>query len=357
MNWLEYAVISFLKLQMVLLTRRSRISKRQAPSPYALNGLGLCYRKNNEHDKSICFLKQAIEVKNESGFRNNLAMCLSEIGDKTDHPRLLIGSVFASDDDFQEQLLDLQLRFIKATTDSFDHVVFISKSTKEKSFENKTHVIQRGVSENCDNQHVEGLESLHRYFLQVRDQYDYFLILDSDAFPIKKNWIKTLTNKMSPQQCFDDEGFFTFSYGPEFEIASVIRQENFESRLHASILFANNRSLDEISFEYRLVGKDILNRDETDVCLPLYQFEKREKAYPLIRTNKVNIHPIVAGVYGDMFYHHGAGTRSNLVFRGGIYHDYCTANSAEFYMDELFKCPSEFISNLAGWDTENYAVI
>jgi len=35
---------------------------------------------------------------------------------------------------------------------------------------------------------------------------------------------------------------------------------------------------------------------------------------PLQRSNKVNYHPIVGGIYGDVIYHHGAGSR-NAWFR------------------------------------------
>jgi len=30
---------------------------------------------------------------------------------------------------------------------------------------------------------------------------------------------------------------------------------------------------------------------------------------PLLRTNKKNYHPVMAGIYEDMIYHHSAGTR------------------------------------------------
>lgn len=63
--------------------------EKSTPRPFALNGLGLCYRKNKEYDKAICFFKQAIEVKDEPGFRNNLALCYFESEKQTDRPKLL----------------------------------------------------------------------------------------------------------------------------------------------------------------------------------------------------------------------------------------------------------------------------
>jgi hypothetical protein len=37
--------------------------------------------------------------------------------------------------------------------------------------------------------------------------------------------------------------------------------------------------------------------------------EKGIDWYPLLRTNKVNPHPLQFGVYGDLIYHHGGGFR------------------------------------------------
>ena len=73
--------------------------ERAAPRPYALNGLGLCYRKNKEYEKAICFFRQAIAVKDEPGFRNNLALCRSEMGEPIDHSELLAESNQCFDDE------------------------------------------------------------------------------------------------------------------------------------------------------------------------------------------------------------------------------------------------------------------
>jgi hypothetical protein len=36
------------------------------------------------------------------------------------------------------------------------------------------------------------------------------------------------------------------------------------------------------------------------------------KYYPIERSNKINLHPLYFGVYGDMIYHHWAGSRKMI---------------------------------------------
>jgi hypothetical protein len=43
----------------------------------------------------------------------------------------------------------------------------------------------------------------------------------------------------------------------------------------------------------------------------LYQLEKASVPWtPILRTNKMNLHPLWFGIYGDAIYHHGAGFRA-----------------------------------------------
>lgn len=338
--------------------------EKAAPSVVAYNGLALCYEKRNEFKKARRFFEKAIEIdtNNEVELKKNLIKCLIKMGEhseaesvlpKENSNKILIGSVFANDDEFQSQLLDIQLKFLKATGCDFDHVVCLSESSTG-SFHKKTKVVHEGWDRNISGPHHSGLNNLLNYFIKEKNNYKEFLFLDSDAFPIRKNWAQYLKERLLHQKCFDNDGRFCFSCN-EFDIAAILRQENLEARLHASALFVKNEeALSNISFEYKEIGHDILNRPEMDICIPYYQWEARTKAYPLIRTNKVNIHPIISGIYGDCFYHHGAGTRKSLGFRSGDYHNYCKNEDGSFYTDQLFSDPFGLIGRL-GWDINNYA--
>ena len=333
----------------------------------AYNGLALCYNHRGLTDEAIDLLKSAIELNPSSHYYNNLSLCHGE-SIKRIAPRILVGSLFAGDDEFQERWLDLQLKFLRNTTSEWNHVVCLDKSSNSVSFREKT-IILKVRDEPTYYPHIWGLRQLADHFRSVRDSYDYFLILDSDAFPIKLNWMNDLLSKMSPKSYFDDKGLYLYSHGHDYEIASIIRNENFETRLHASVLFMKKKSLDHIDFEHDFVTVDLLNVREKDVCLHTYQFERKGKSFPLIRTNKTNIHPIIGGVYFDSFYHHGGG-RPNYsdskdvktyscppTFRSDMYHDYAESHDAQFYTDILMANPEEFVSNLAGWNKEKYQII
>src|SRR4051812_38138190 len=99
---------------------------------------------------------------------------------------LLVGSIFANDSDYQKQLLDLQLRFLHKTTNDFDHLVVSSRNLSCSYFESKTSVrIIGDTTLKTGEAHLAGLRLLIEEFRKVQDKYQNFLILDSDAFPIK----------------------------------------------------------------------------------------------------------------------------------------------------------------------------
>ena len=117
--------------------------------------------------------------------------------------KVLIGSIFASHDQSQKDWLDLQLKFIKATTKSFEHVAVVwgepdnlaSEFGQQNlvGFYGNTKVIKPDtVPENILEYHLFGLQALKQYFEDHENEADYFLFLDCDAFPIKKNWLPEL---------------------------------------------------------------------------------------------------------------------------------------------------------------------
>lgn len=271
--------------------------------------------------------------------------------------RLLVGSVFIDDSPQQVKWLDLQLNFLKHSTENFEHIAFVSNGSPNNSFFGKTHVATTSdTSLMFSDAHLNGLRSLLELFREWQDEFDCFLFLDSDAFPIKKNWLPQLVNKMRGESLFDDRGNFMLKKQDPYEIAVVLRSENLETRLHASVLFAKKEALQHIDFDYRQIGFDLLGHQEKDICLPEYQFRRKNKAFPLIRSNKVNVHPLACGVYYDSFYHHAAGSRNNLLVRGNHYWDrYYKIHIDHRFTEALMSDPCEFVQSLAGWNPDKYA--
>jgi hypothetical protein len=79
--------------------------------------------------------------------------------------KLIVGTVYASDNEIQQKWLDLQLRYLKATTDDFDHVAVVSSGIANNFFEQRTKVIvPSDTTLHASEAHVNGLNMILAYF-------------------------------------------------------------------------------------------------------------------------------------------------------------------------------------------------
>ena len=247
--------------------------------------------------------------------------------------KLLVGSVFVNDSPIQQKWLDLQLKFLGDTVGAFDYTGIVWK--KESDFFNKIRLLELECPYRDSEAHAYGLTHLLHHFRERAADFDHFLLLDGDAFPIRMEWLSILTQCMG--QC---------------EIAVPIRTENLELRLHPSVIFIKSKAaLDKLIFRNGPVGMDLLGNLEHDHFLPSYQHENRHLSYPLLRSNGYNVHPLACGIYYDMFYHHCCGAGHGFLARKdgywktiGQYHE---ANMWQFTR-ELMDEPQEFINRLRG---------
>jgi len=258
---------------------------------------------------------------------------------------LIVGSVFKNTATDQVEWLNLQLQFLRATTENFDHVAVLNCEDPEP-FHGLTQVVSYGDGNDVfpSQQHVNGLNNLARHFRTVADEYENFLFIDNDAFPIKKDWLNILRIRMDQH---------------EKSIAAVLRTENLETRLHASVLFCKPEALPNLDFFFGQTGSDLLRHEEQDVGIGDYQDELRGEVWPLIRTNRINVHPISCGVYFDMFYHHAFGSPTLATrFRTEIkdYSTHYSGDSTNFsdLHQRLRDDPFVFVRRLAGWSPEQY---
>lgn len=258
---------------------------------------------------------------------------------------LLIGTAFVDDSELQRKWLDLQLAFIRATTtEEFDHVVVVSGEVKNKPFAPDStviHPMQKFEQLGGSLAHQQSLNILSDYFERQKDNYRYFLFLDCDAFPIRQNWLYLLTQKM-----------------PHHEVAAIVRPENLEQRLHASVLFAKPEALGNLNFVATEVGYNQAGEMERDLNPPYYQ-DRKNLALSMVRSNKTEVHPIGCGVYFDMFYHHTNGSGCKYIEKSKWYWDHVIPPTDDLFdfTDQLMDDPNEFIHQLAGWNPEEYATI
>jgi hypothetical protein len=126
---------------------------------------------------------------------------------------------------------------------------------------------------------------------RLGDAYEYFITLDTDAFPVQDGWIEFLTATVE-RGC---------------ALVGVYRDEMspvLTPFVHVSCLCMRVHDFRQLPVSFsRAQMKDV----GQNISVALYRRAARVGC--LDRTNRVNHHFLIAGVYGNLIYHHGAGSR------------------------------------------------
>jgi hypothetical protein len=236
---------------------------------------------------------------------------------------LLVASVFAGhvNDGFW---LRLQREELARTTGAFDHAVFLN-GADERLFDGSIVIGSNPEPRTFSEGHADALAEITRYCRA--HSYDRFLILDSDAFPVRSGWIDILDAALERT----GKGF-----------AAPIRTENLDLFAHPSIFYT--RSVEMIGFALR-PATNLLGQEVVD----LVAGTDSSRWFPLVKTNRVSPHPLLSAIYFDLFYHHGCGSR-NFLMRGvrSGYYDHIVGGSAapENLFDRLAADPRCFVESL-----------
>lgn len=138
--------------------------------------------------------------------------------------------------------------------------------------------------------HQKALSVLVEFFRHT--DHTHLLVLDSDAWPVRDDWVEIADNIIGDR-------FYT----------AVMRTENYDDFPHPSACFIRRSFVDYIDFGFK-ARSNLYGQTISDVGTAMPQSVDGVMAWvPLLRTNKWNPHPVCFGVYGDLFYHHGAGSR------------------------------------------------
>jgi len=194
------------------------------------------------------------------------------------------------------------------------------------------------VQVNTDNiGHPAGIQQIFSYMKAHQDIYSEFLLLDSDCFPIGVGWHEVLNKQMK-----------------RFKktIAAPIRYENLDKFPHPCVVYLTNEGLNnsKLNFDYakleNLLG-DVIN--EVGGLMPAMS----DQILPMLRTNRVNLHPVAAGIYHHLFYHHGAGSRGfefRLLKMYEYYNHWIDSDSQPDYGEQLMSAlvndPDGFVDKL-----------
>lgn len=238
---------------------------------------------------------------------------------------LLIMSVFGSE---SEKWLDIQIDALKLTTENYEHAIYVNNPSDEwvslvqqslnkpNDFRGCTVVGLSNTSLDGKMQHYCGLSKLLSYAHARRNDYRAWLVLDCDCFPIASNWESILNGRNS----------------------SIVRVENLDTFYHPSAVYCVDNSLNFIIGKY----KNILG-DEFDELMAVGSF------FPLLRTNRLNLHPLKYGIYYDIFYHHCAGSR-RFETRSDSYYRTIDHETMERYDEEFFRDKWSFIRKISNVD-------
>lgn len=154
---------------------------------------------------------------------------------------------------------------------------------------------------------------------------DWIIFLDGDAFPI------------------GDIIEFGETYLEHHPLLAVRRDEHLgEKQPHPCFCLTTVKFWKEIMGDWNS-GYEWKRNDGnyiTDVGGNLLKIleEKKINWFPLLRTNKINLNPLLFGVYDDLIYHHGAG------FRTPIY-SFERLSSVGPLHQKLFRVHSRYLSN------------
>jgi hypothetical protein len=243
--------------------------------------------------------------------------------------RLLVASVYAQSER-NAVWLSLQRRFLARTTADYDHAVFLNR--EDGALFRGCLVIGRDAGgEEGSEEHANALRQVLSYCQAHR--YEGYLILDSDCFPVA-DWQERLAGLMG-----------------RFPLAAAVRVENFDLFPHPCAFFVRGDAIAEPYLDFAVTPhRNLLGEElrDTACAIPLGQ------CFPLLRSNVWNPHPIFAGVYGHMFYHHGAGSRASVT-RGLLsgYYDHILPPAARPDVEgalfrRLVRRPEAFVSRLLG---------
>jgi Glycosyl transferase family 2 len=149
----------------------------------------------------------------------------------------------------------------------------------------------RVFSESKSGKDVRHGRALDRLLKQVPAETEYVVTLDTDSFPIRDGWLENVLGRLRDGASL--VGVWRDEMAPEIR-----------PYVHPSCLAARRETLVELGINFaREDGQDVGQNITAAVLADGGRISR------LRRSNARNLHFLLAGVYGDLVYHHGAGSR------------------------------------------------
>jgi hypothetical protein len=242
--------------------------------------------------------------------------------------RLLVGSVYSgtatNEDNVRWYNLQLQMLHASAPMQHVEHAVSLSQGQSPKPFD-RSHIVFSGETkqEASSKSHATHLHYLLEYFKQRRNDFDFFLFLDSDAFPYRTKWLPKLAGLMG-----------------KHTMAGVVRPEDMVWFPHPCACLLRPAGLDDVDWMPVFAEAGIDGKGLYDPGVAM----RDRPFYPLVRSNRLNVHPLLCGIYGRTFYHHGAASRTSRGYRSAKLYE--IKDLTDKWRKALFDDPQQFLKKL-----------
>jgi|HubBroStandDraft_2_1064218.scaffolds.fasta_scaffold01562_3 hypothetical protein len=132
---------------------------------------------------------------------------------------------------------------------------------------------------------------------KVSADFDYIVTLDNDSFPVRDDWLDVLIGAC--EQGATLSGVYRNEMAPA--IAPFI---------HVSGLCVRPVDLRALNVSFGEGAQPEIEHNQDVGQKITYEFTRLGRTIaPLERSNALNYHFLLGGIYGDVIYHHGAGSR------------------------------------------------
>jgi hypothetical protein len=245
----------------------------------------------------------------------------AKLATRKQRPDLLVCSVF-TDEERSRFWLEMQYDWLARTAGAFDHAVFLNRAD-ETLFRHSRIIGRADIPRN--GTHIIGLRAIAAYCQTTA--YKYYLVLDSDCFPILPDWPDILLKSMRRS-------------GKSF--AAPARTENLDIFPHPSAVFTTDARC--LTFGIRKSPSLLGTKVRDVICTAPRAFW-----FPLLKSNRVTVHPVLSTVYYGIFYHHGCGSRefgTRAITAGYYDHLLDTFPSDRELMEQLRMDPARYIAQL-----------
>lgn len=190
-----------------------------------------------------------------------------------------------------ERWIDPQLRAIEKHTDA-DYRIWACLNGIDPSYSSRFH-----RTFDLEGEHGDKLNELAREVTRDAPPDDLLVFIDGDAFPIA-DWVTPITEWLAT-----------------YPIVAVRRSENLgDPQPHPCFAVTTVGFWTKIDGDWSRGGKawtndiGIVRRDAGGRVLA-YLEEHAVEWYPLLRSNRRELHPVLFAVYADLVYHHGSAFR------------------------------------------------